>query len=477
MHEAGRPRGRMSTPPITARLRTDARRGRPAPLGRLAASFVSSMAIALILVAPAAAAAPTTAPNPSASPVTSPAASVAPSAAPCPSPIASPAAVDAASVAPSTVPSSPPTVSPGSSASPGPIPSTDPCAVAVMPQIGMGVGPSQVVLDEQTQQGTFSVYNAGDTDEVFAVQPFDFEVDADGHQVPATEPVPLGAAAWLTADPATFTLAPMESQTVTFHVEVPDGATPGDHYAGLRVLGTMSDDAWSQLESTLGPRITMRSRVAFPVTVVARVPGEVAPIIEAPQILPPLIATISGDYVLTPRIVNKGNTAAVWHVAPGEAGDPDALVPTLRLASAVGPLADDRLLYATTSGDQPGTRPASVLVLPGASITQQLTVRDAPMFGSYDYVYTLPGDAADGRAPITATGHLLIINVSKILLFVAVPLLLLLALATFVLVRRRQRARQRQRAVWQRHQELELVRLQALEQGRQEEAMRRGSTW
>jgi len=340
----------------------------------------------------------------------------------------------------------------------------------------MGVGPSQVVLDADTQQGTFTVYNAGDADETITTQAFDFVVDADGHQVPATEPVPLGAAAWLTTDPADFTLAPMESKVVSFRVSPPEDATPGDHYAGIRVLGTMSDAAWAELMPKLGKGLTVRSRVAFPVTVVTRVPGEVTPMIEVPPILPQLVATISGDYVFTPEIVNKGNTAAVWHVAPGATGAPDSLVPTLRLASAVGPLADDRLLYATTSGDASGTRPASVLVLPGASVTQQLTVHDAPMFGSYDYIYTLPGNPADGRDSITATGHVLIINIGKILLFVVLPLLLLLALVAAAFVRRRRRSLQRQQAYWLRQRELELVRLQAIEQGRREEAMRRGGT-
>ena len=337
-----------------------------------------------------------------------------------------------------------------------------------------------MILGVDSKAGSFTVYNAGDAPETVTAVPFDFIIDADGNKTPATAPVPLGAATWLAVDPAEFTLQPQESQVVDFSVTVPELATPGDHYAGIRLLATMSEEAWSELEPRLEGGVVMRSQIAFPVTVVARVPGEINPWIVVPPFeiaQGPLIASLSGDYTFTPQIVNDGNVAAVWLPGTDTSVSPEQIVPTLRLNSQLGFLAGDQVLYASTPGGPSGVRPASVLVLPGAAIKQRLVVRDAPLIGVYDYVYTLPGDPADGRPPITSTGHFTIVNVQKVLLYLVLPLIVVLLLVAAALFRRHQRRLQQQRAIVQRQRELEAVRAEALEQARREEALRNGHPW
>ncbi len=233
----------------------------------------------------------------------------------------------------------------------------------------------------------------------------------------------------------------------------------------------MSDEAWAELEPRLDGALQVRSQVAFPVTVVARVPGEVLPRVVVPPFeiaTGPLIASISGDVFFSPQIVNDGNVAAVWQPSSDSTTSPEQVVPTLKLTSQIGFLAADRLLYASAGNADAGAQPASVLVLPGAALRQQLVVRDAPMFGMYEYVYTLPGDVADGRPSITSMGHFMIINLQKILLYLVLPLSVLLVIVAVVLVRRHRRRGQLQLAAAQRQLELDAIRAEALDQARRE---------
>jgi len=205
-----------------------------------------------------------------------------------------------------------------------------------MPQIGMGVGPSNVVLGVDEHTGSFSVYNAGETEETFTATAYDFTLDVDGKQVPATQAILQGAATWMSIKPAAFTLLPKETQVVEFHVALPEVVPPGDHYAGIKILGTMSDAAWLELKPHLGGQVVVRTQLAFPVTVVARVPGKVIPWVEAPPLAEapgPLIASLSGDYAFTPQIVNEGNVAAVWRPGTDPSVSPEQVVPTLRRGS------------------------------------------------------------------------------------------------------------------------------------------------
>jgi hypothetical protein len=349
-------------------------------------------------------------------------------------------------------------------------------APLVLPQIGMGVGPGQVILDATTQEGTFTVYNAGETAQMFAAVAFDYLPTLDGKRTPTDEPVPLGAAEWLTMDPPLFTLEAGDSQQVTFRVAVPETATPGDHWAGIRFVTQMTDEAWGELAPLLPEGINLRSQVAFPVTVVTRVPGDITPVIDAPPI-PPVVATFTGDSVITTQIQNTGNTAAIWHVSADETGDPQSLVPTLRMIPAgFGIMAEDRLLYAT-AGPVEAKRPASVMVLPGASLEQQLVLRDVPMFGTYTYQYLLPGDPTDGRAPVIRAGKMLVINVQKIMLYIVLPLVGGAVLISALVVLRLQRQQRRRIAAAAQERELQALRAQLMEQARREASFRAGRSW
>ncbi len=79
-------------------------------------------------------------------------------------------------------------------------------------------------------------------------------------------------------------------------VNVPKDASPGDHDAGIDVAGTISDAAWAQLQPQLGGGINLRSRIAFPLTVLVRVPGTVVNGLPVDFPIPALVTTWTGDY-------------------------------------------------------------------------------------------------------------------------------------------------------------------------------------
>ncbi len=113
--------------------------------------------------------------------------------------------------------------------------------------------------------------------------------------------------------------------------------------------------------------------------------------------------------------MNGGNVAAVWVPASGKVSSLRAVVPTLDLVSTL-PLAGDQLLYDGSVDGQGTVDLRPVTVLPGASLSQGLVLRDVPLLGSYDYTYALPGSDADSRGPVLATGHFIIINLQKLVL-------------------------------------------------------------
>ena len=350
----------------------------------------------------------------------------------------------------------------------GPAFAADPTASGsspAIPRLGLGVGPSQVILGASERNGSFTVYNAGDVDLSIAMKPFDFVVDSDGRRVESSEPGALGAAGWLAPDPATFTIATGSSQVVTFSFAIPTDAPPGDHYAGIRVLGTLSDAAWAQLRPTLGDA-KLRAQVAFSETVIVRVTGEQVGALTADPGIPSLILTTSNEFTFRPRIVNQSNLADVWLPAAGTAAAPETIVPTLRLVSTIGALAGDRLLYVRSKDGGSG----AVTVLPGATSTQQMAMDDVPLVGVYDYTYMLPGSEADGRAPVVSSGRFTIVNLQKVALFIVLPIVLLLVLIVLWLVRRRHARRQRELARREREQDQERVRQETLDEVRRERA-------
>jgi hypothetical protein len=87
----------------------------------------------------------------------------------------------------------------------------------------------------------------------------------------------------------------------------------------------------------------------------------------------------------------------------------------------------------------------NVLVLPANSHTQQIQFADVQLIGDYDLTYTLPGNDADGRATVTATGHITLINMQKVFLFIVLPLLVLILLLLLRTWRKRQDRKYRSR--------------------------------
>lgn len=432
-----------------------------------------------------------------------------------PDPSVAPATVSAPSVIAEPSPSSSPIPDPCADQAPrfradATIDPTDPCPSPEPARIGLGIGPSRIIVDAGQTSGAFDVFNAGTVDMRFTLIASDFVRDTDGTWVPlpvdaivaaspaadpgtpSVDPVAmapatadgalgqLGAAGWLTFDAADFVLTPDETRHVSFTVAVPDDALPGDHFTGVRVVGTIGGASDAEFDAQMQGRAALKSRIAQTATVIVRVPGEAIAALSIPSLdamLSGLLTTSTGSLTFTPQIVNAGTTAAIWMPVAGPTSALDQMVPTLRLRSTAGLDAHDELLYDGTR-DADGTVTLSPLVvLPGASHTQQLTLTDAPLVGVYDYTYTLPGSTTDGRQTLTRVGSVTIVNLQKVLLWIVLPLLGLLVLLSVALMGRRQHGRRRQKAEAARTHDLQRARQEAYEQAWREQQTRGQGPW
>ena len=324
-------------------------------------------------------------------------------------------------------------------------PTATPSPSAPAPRLGMGMSASKMILGEADRTGSFTIYNAGDVDELFTLTVTDFTINTSGKLILATGPVPLGAAAWFAITPKTVTVAPQQAIQVTFTVTPPVDAAPGDHYAQIGVNATMSDEAFAARMAQLGAGAVLRSAVAQAATIVVRVPGAVVNDLTGNLSSVPGVEFVWGSagYAFRPAIVNAGNVAGVWVPAADAAksADPATLVPSLRLASRLSFIASDQLLYLQNKD----ATPASVVVLPQTTARQDLTLTEVPIIGDYDLTYTLPGNTADGRATVTATGHITLINMEKVLLYIVLPIAVLLLLLVLRAWSKRQKRNERAR--------------------------------
>lgn len=331
-----------------------------------------------------------------------------------------------------------------------------------------------MILSTGVRDGTFTVYNIGTTDVDVTLSTYDFVVDPNGERAPVASPLPGGAAAWLVPSPASFHLGIDGVQEVHVTVTQPIDAAPGDHYAGVAVIGdasdgTAADPGQAQPSPTPKPTsgATIHSRVRFGVTVVTRVPGVVHPDLQIPGFevfLPGLVVSSSGQFTFSPQIVNTGNVAAAWVPKSGPNQTLEKLTPTLHLKSTVGLFGGDAVLFEGSRTDTGSVKLSPLVVLPGTSHTQELTLNDVPLFDTYDYTYRIPGSVADGRADIIKTGSFTIINLQKVLYWIVLPLIVLLVLISITLIGRRRRTLQRRTAEALRMRDLQKARLEGYEQ-------------
>ena len=324
-------------------------------------------------------------------------------------------------------------------------PTAAPSSSAAAPRIGMGMSASKIILGANDRTGSFTIFNAGDTDELFTLTVTDFTIDSAGKLIKATSAVPLGASAWMSLSTTNATLASQQSLGVTFTITIPGDAAPGDHYCQIGVNATMSDEAFAARVKQLGGGAVLRSAVAQTATVVVRVPGTIQNSLSGDLSTIPSLDFVwsSEGYTFRPAIVNSGNVAGIWVPAADVAktADPATLVPSLRLVNRVGFLGGDALLYVHNKD----VTPASVVVLPQTTGRQDLTIAEVPIIGDYDLTYTLPGNDADGRATVTATAHITLINMEKVLLYVVLPIVVLLLLLALRIWSKRRGANQRAR--------------------------------
>ncbi len=267
------------------------------------------------------------------------------------------------------------------------------------PRIGLLAGPEQQFLTADQRSGAIVVYNAGDV----------------------AEAITVSASEWLTPDAVSFTLAPGATRQVGFAVAIPEHATPGDHRVAVEVTAMQADPSPAAQSGQ-----SVRSRISSSVSVVIRVGGPLVAAATAETGIPWLVTTTSGDVAFTPVIRNTGNVVTVWRAA--SAADASVSVPTLRLTSSWPRLADDAVLFRGLDEGAGSALPAAITVLPGESLRQALVLHDAPLLGSYDYAYTLPGTGADGLAAVSQAGHVLVLNLRKLAMVVLLPLAGLLTL-------------------------------------------------
>lgn len=218
-----------------------------------------------------------------------------------------------------------------------------------------------------------------------------------------------GVGIWATLERSTIDLAPSQSGEVSFRIEVPSAATPGE-YPGAIVASTVAPKGQSGL--AVETRAALIARV--------RVPGRLAPALE----LSPLTSRLGEDNQRTfsVTVTNPGN---VMLEVPGE----------VQIESGGNQV--ERLALA----------PHDTYVIPGGSTTLTALWVDPPPFGRFVAQAVIEG-RLDGRTIDTYRSSLLTITVIpwlKVGLALAAAVLLLMGIyfgQRRALLRRAERRRQ-----------------------------------
>ncbi len=214
-----------------------------------------------------------------------------------------------------------------------------------------------------------AVSNLGTAPATYTVAPGDGILgDSGAFDIAAGDPQEAGA--WITVDgldAGTVTVAPGETRVLPVRIDVPGGATPGDHPAGIVVGVTRSSDG-----------VAVTNRVG--VRVHLQVAGDIVPALEVADVTatftPALVPFAPGTLRVETRVENTGNVrlgalAAVSGMgveAAALAGDPAELLPgdsaTVVTETSAWPVV---ALFGTSTvrpvvlGDDAVTAPAVVL--------------------------------------------------------------------------------------------------------------------
>jgi hypothetical protein len=295
-----------------------------------------------------------------------------------------------------------------------PQPSLRPVAItAAAGTISARVSPIPVLVTTAAQtDGHVRVDNISSLNEDVTIRVADYSIESAGKPVAAPADFVFGSASWYRFATPDFALPSGTSLDVPFKLVIPAGVGAGDHFAALVVTVTAQP---GQIATPSGA--SARSVLVFQSRLQHRIDGARS---ETPTV--GLSArTDPGVVHFTAEVHNGGNTVL------GHQADP---TPTLTLYSTL-PWADSNRAERTLAV-------AGFYVAPESVRDVAVDWTDAPLFGQYRAVFTLP--AADGQPAVVAETTVTVMNVA-VLAAIGVALVIALLVLGFLVMRRQPRIR------------------------------------
>lgn len=304
---------------------------------------------------------------------------------------------------------------PGLALAASPQPSLRPVTiVAAAGKIAARVSPIPVLITTAAQtDGHIRVDNISTLNEDVTVRVADYSIDSAGKPVAAPADFAFGSASWYRFATPDFALPSGMSLDVPFELVIPAGVGAGDHFAALVVTVTAQP---GQVPAASGGA-SARTQLVFQSRLQHRIDG-------ARPGLPTVglsARTDPGIVHFTAQVGNSGNTVL------GHQADP---TPTLTLYSTL-PWADSTRAERTLEV-------AGFYVAPESVRDVAIEWTDAPLFGQYRAVFTLP--AADGQPAVLAETTVTIVNMA-VLGAAGIALLVALLVLGFLLKSRDPRIR------------------------------------
>ena len=265
-----------------------------------------------------------------------------------------------------------------------------------------------LVTDESTLSGIIRVDNISSLDENIKIRVADYSIDSAGTPIAAPSDFEFGSATWYRFETADFSLASGTSRDIPFTLVIPAAAGAGDHFASLNVIveaqpgqaAAAPEGASARSVLVIQSRLQHRISGAEPQTPTVSLSG----------------MNTGGAVDFTAQVTNAGNTVV------GHQADP---TPTLALYNLMP--------WGNTTQPEQIIQVRGFYVAPESVRDVAIPWSDAPLFGEYRAVFTLP--AADGQPSVTAETVVMVINL-PVLIAILVVLGLTLALATWLLLRR-----------------------------------------